>query len=87
MGYNGNMDIKFTDEQSSAQSGSSISQPSGMNGRLIKMGLAKDSNQANYILFGVIGILAVIFLITASTFDNTVEPVPENNPALIDPVL
>ena len=70
------MDMKFDEETKYTQNPMGP-QPSGMAAKLIKIGFAKNEKQANYILFGLIGVSAVIFFISMSsgtTVDNDYDP-------------
>lgn len=80
------MSVEFNEEQSFSRPSSFQKPPSGIIGFLLNKGIAKDTQQANYILIGTIGVLVIIFFISVSISSNS-SKTPENSPALIDPVI
>lgn len=79
------MSVEFNEEQGSTRYPHTTT-PKGITGLLIKTGLAKDVKQANLIMLGVIGFMAVIFFISIVSMsgDTTINdydgPTSEDSP-------
>lgn len=79
------MRMEFNEDTTYSKNQPTISKPSGMIGFLIKTGIVKDKQQANYILFGIIGVLVIIFFISSSSMKDSTST--KYDPSVDDPVL
>lgn len=78
------MSVEFNEGQYTSTQKRPLSEK-GIIGLIIKTGLAKDVQQANYVMIGIIVVMAIIFYITA--FGGSGSSDIEYDPLLDDPSL
>lgn len=71
-------DIQFDTEQEYARQSAQQSEPSGLTGLVQKWGLAKDNQQASYVLLGIAiaATITAIYIAIPKSIDNSANPPP-----------